>query len=230
MKKNFNILIVEDELLIAEMTKEMLLDLKYSVSGLAKSYIEAHSYLSKTTDIDLAILDINLNEYKTGIDIGKDINDKYGIPFIYLTSYSDPLTIRMAADTTPAAYLLKPFTKSDLYTTIEIIKARRFQNDHPLIVKDGGLNIKIQSKDIAYIKSDNNYIEIVTKTKKYVMRNSIEKILAELSDTNFVRIHRSYAVNITKINAVNGQYILIGKEKLPLSRSHKEEILKLFTS
>lgn len=230
MKDNFNILIVEDELIIAEMTKEMLLDLKYSVVGIAKNHNEAQTYLSKAEGIDMVILDINLEDEKNGIDIGKDINERNLMPFIYLTSYSDPKTIKKAISTTPAAYLLKPFTKSDLYTTIEVIKARNYQKSHLIVVKEGNINVRIESKDVLCIKSDNNYLELITSRKKYIVRNSLENFLEELSGSNFIRIHRSYAANILKIDAINGQYVIIGNEKFPISRKYKNEVLTHFST
>ncbi len=228
MKKGFNILIVEDELMIAEMTKDMLMIIGYSVLGVANNYQTALQFLSNPSEIDMVILDINLNDSKNGIDIGKQIKEEYRIPFIYLTSYSDPSTIKEAALTTPAAYLLKPFTKSDLYTTIELIKARKHQHNETVIVKEDGLNIKIESKYITYVKSDNNYIEIHTTSKKYTQRVSLDKFLENISDSNFIRVHRSYLVNIINIDAINGQYVYIGAEKIPMSRTYKEEVLELF--
>mgnify|MGYP000382371805 FL=1 len=230
MKRKVNIRIVEDELMIAEMTREMLLDLKYSVVGIAKDHDAAIDYLAKSEDIDLVILDINLGREKTGIDIAEVIQDQYEIPFIYLTSYSDPKTIKKAAQTSPAAYLLKPFIKSDLYTTIEIIIARNLKSEGTILIKDGDLNVKLKTRDIHYIMSDNNYLEVFTLRKKYIVRNSLDVFLEELSDSNFIRIHRSYAANILKIEAVNGQYVLVGEAKLPLSRTHKQEVIDLFMS
>ena len=228
MKKDFNILIVEDELMIAEMTREMLLDLKYSVVGIARDHDSAISYLEKSEEIDLVILDINLGRTKTGIDIAEVIQTEYEIPFIYLTSYSDPKTIKKAAQTSPAAYLLKPYIKSDLYTTIEIIIARNLKSEGTIVFKDGDLNVKLKTREIHYIMSDNNYLEVYTLRKKYIVRNSLESFLEELNDSNFIRIHRSYAANMLKIEAVNGQYVLVGESKLPLSRTHKQEVMDLF--
>lgn len=230
MKKDFNILIVEDELMIAEMTKEMLLDLKYAVVGIAQNHEMAISFLSKEENIDLVILDINLEEKKTGIDIAETIKEKYDIPFIYLTSYSDPRTIGKAAQTEPAAYLIKPYIKSDLYTTIEIIKARNSNSHHSIVIKEGDLMVKLNTREILYVKSDNNYLEVFTHQKKYLVRNSLDNFLAELNDDNFIRIHRSYAANILKIEAVNGQYVLIGNTKVPISRAHKEDVIARFMS
>ena len=229
MRSAFSILIVEDELMIAEMSKEMLQNLGYNVVGVAKNFEKAQSFFSGSYTIDMAILDVNLEASKNGIDVGKMINEKYKIPFIYLTSYSDPKTIRNAATTSPAAYLLKPFTKGDLHATIEMIRARKNDESQSVVVKDGHLNVKVQSKDIRYVKSDNNYIEIVTVQKKFIVRNSLEQFLKEVDDPNLVRIHRSYVANILKIDAINGQYVLIGDEKCPLSRSYKDEVFRQFT-
>lgn len=227
MKNNYNILIIEDELLIAEMLKEILLELHYNVVGMAKNYQEAQLHLHEGS-IDLAILDINLNDTKNGIDIGSEIKEKHHFPFIYLTSYSDPTTIQNATQTLPSSYLLKPFTKEDLFTTIELVKARNKNTNSTIIIKDGHNNIKLQSKNIISVQSDGNYIEINTGEKKHVIRNSIEKFLEEINNTNFVRIHRSYVINITKVEAVNGQYLFINKNKYPLSRKYREQVLQKF--
>ncbi len=229
MKNRMNILIVEDELLIAEMIKEMLIELSYTVVGIAKNYNQAISHLSED-EIDLAVLDINLSEQKDGIDLATEIQNTYKIPFIYLTSYSDPVTIKKAAKTTPSAYLLKPFTSDDLHVTIELIKNKQSLKPNTIVVKDGGLNVKVNTDDIFYIKSDNNYLELFTAKKKYVLRMSLEKFLEENENHNFIRIHRSYVVNTLKIDAINGQYVIIGNEKFPLSRSYKQEVLESFSS
>lgn len=228
MRKEFNILIVEDELMIAEMTKEMLFELGYNVVGIAKNPFSAIKFLQESDKIDLVILDINLNEEKDGIDVGMKIQEKYKIPYIYLTSYSDPKTVKRASETTPSGYLLKPYTKGDLFTTIEIIRIRKLSKSPSIVVKDGEYSVKIHSSDISYIKSDNNYLELNTDKKIYIIRNSLDKFLEELNDSNFIRIHRSYAVNMLKVDAITGQYVIVGDEKCPLSRSHKQELMDSF--
>lgn len=211
------------------MTKEMLLELGYHVVGIAKSFEKAQSYLVGDGKINMAILDINLEASKSGLDVALEINDKFKIPFIYLTSYSDPRTIKNAANTTPDAYLLKPFTKGDLHATIEMIRARKFDSTKSIMVKDGDLNVKVKVQDILFVESDNNYIEIYTPMKKYVVRNSLNNFLKEIDEPNMIRIHRSYVANILKIDAINGQYVLIGEHKCPLSRNYKETVIDRFS-
>jgi DNA-binding LytR/AlgR family response regulator len=227
MNADFRILIVDDELIIAEMAREMLLELGYAVVGIAKNYAEALRYLERPDSIDMAILDINLNDVKSGIDIGEMLTDRFKIPFIYLTSYSDPKTIKHAANTEPSAYLIKPFTQGDLHATVEVIKIKKRQTSKSIMVRQADVNVRVDSKDILYVKSDNNYVEIFTLANKYVHRQSLEGFLHEIQDPNFVRIHRSYAVNLLRIDAINGRFVVVNDEKITLSRTYKNELTDL---
>jgi two-component system response regulator LytT len=228
MTNSLNILIIEDELLIAEMLKEMLLELEHRVVAVAKNYDSALELLENHKEINFAILDINLSETKTGIDIAKKINQEYKIPFVFLTSYSDKQTIKEAIAVKPESYLIKPFSKIDLYVTLEIIYTRKKVDERILIIKDGHLTVKIKHQDILWIKSDNIYLEVKTEEKTFLVRNSLDKFTEELNDSNFIRIHRSYSVNMDHIKAVNGQYIVIKDEKIPLSRNYRDELMERF--
>jgi two-component system, LytTR family, response regulator LytT len=230
MNNNLNILIIEDELLISAMLKEMLLELGYSVIGVAKNFAIASSLLEEKTEINFAIVDINLNEKNTGIDIAKKINEDYKIPFIFLTSYSDKQTFQEALVCKPEAYLIKPFSKIDLYTTLELVKAKNRAVENIIIIKEGHLTIKLEQSSIQWIKSENVYVEIKTLEKKYLIRNTLEGFLEELNNNRFLRIHRSFAVNVSAVKAVNGQYVIVNNEKIPLSRKYRDEVLLQFSS
>ncbi len=230
---NFHILIVEDDLLIAEMLKEMLLELGYGVSGIAKDYPATVSLLKHSPAPELCFVDINLQAKESGFDVARLLNEEYHIPFVFLTSYSDRKTIEEAGIHLPEAYLVKPFSPTDLLTTVEIIRARRkdpvtASSARHIVIKDGGLNIKLSTSDIRWLKSDNIYVEVQTKEKVYLVRQSLERFLEELQDPAFLRTHRSYAVNIHQVQAVNSQYLLLGPDKIPLSRKFRDEILEKF--
>ena len=102
------IVIVEDELIIAEDVSNMLTRKGYEVMGIAMDYDEAIAIL-KVNKPDLILLDINLNSKKDGIDLANTINEFYGIPFIFTTSYSDSATLERAKKSNPINYLVKPF-------------------------------------------------------------------------------------------------------------------------
>jgi DNA-binding NarL/FixJ family response regulator len=113
------VLIVEDEPLIAKNIGMYLNNNDYEVAAIAYDPDEAFYQLKKQQP-DFAILDINLESEKNGIDIAEYINKNNFIPFIYLTSYSDKETIDKAKTTNPAGFIVKPFNEKTLYATIEI--------------------------------------------------------------------------------------------------------------
>lgn len=113
------VLVVEDEPLIAEDIRETLDNIDFQVSGVAYNSDSALNQLATNTP-DIVILDVNLGSEKDGIEIAEIINEKYRIPFIYLTSYADRATIDRAKHTRPMGYVVKPFDEKDLFTTLEI--------------------------------------------------------------------------------------------------------------
>lgn len=123
------VLIVEDEPLIAKNIGMYLNNNNYEVAGIAYDPEEAFYQLNKERP-DFAILDINLESDKTGIDVAEYINKNNFIPFIYLTSYSDKETIDKAKLTNPAGFIVKPFNEKTLYATIEIALANHAANSN----------------------------------------------------------------------------------------------------
>lgn len=226
-----NILIVEDEFLIAEMLKEMLTDLGHLIVAIVKNYKATEVVLQKNPNIDFCFLDINLKSDKSGMDVAALINEKYKLPFAFLTSYSDKATVGLAMEHNPEAYLLKPFTEADLFITLSLISKRKAANvyvNNSILIKDGSKSIKLDSRDVIWLKSDSVYVEIKTKSKKHLVRNSLSAFLAELKSDNIIRIHRAFAVNINYVEAISGQHIIIGDEKFPLSRKHRNEFIAKF--
>ncbi len=121
MLSNVNhILIIEDELILADYLRSSLENMGYDVAGIACSY-EASVELIDTLPVDLAIIDIQLEGEKSGIDVARYIRRKYEfMPFIYLSSYLDKETIESIKLTNPAGYLTKPFTYTSIFAMIEV--------------------------------------------------------------------------------------------------------------
>ena len=117
--KNTKLLIVEDEPLIAQDIKRCCQNIGYEVIGIA-SRSERALDLLHSQEIDAVIMDINIKGEMDGIDLAKIINEKYDLPFIFLTSYADRDTLDRAKGTFPYGYILKPFDENDLLTSLEI--------------------------------------------------------------------------------------------------------------
>ena len=231
------ILIVEDEIIIADDICEILEDLGYEVSEPAISYTEALDTASQFNP-DLALIDINLSGKKDGIELARELKEKYDFPYIFLTSNTDKKTVDRAKHVTPAAYLVKPFSKEELYTSIEIalsnFACRPNTNEtkevstikQALFIKQKHLFIKVKFEDILFIKSDHVYIEVFSADNhKYIVRGSLNDYIAKL-DNNFARIHRSYIINLRHIEAVDQDYVKVEKHMIPIGKNYKEEFLR----
>lgn len=233
--ENVKVLVVEDEIIIADNICDTLEDLGYDVLEPAINYTEALIRIEEEKP-DIAILDIQLSGKKTGIDIAKKIRESYNFPFIFLTSNSDAYTLNQAKEVMPPAYLVKPFSKEELYTSIEIAlfnfsnKIGKIDKDN-LIIKDSfffkekGSYTKLNFDDILYLKSAHVYIEIILKKhQKIVVRTSLNDILEKLNK-NFIRIHRGYIVNIQYLTQITQNSVKIFNDEIPIGKKYKEDIL-----
>jgi DNA-binding NarL/FixJ family response regulator len=130
------ILIVEDEFIIAEKLRFILQDLEYEVIGIASKYSKALSIMEEQLP-DLILIDIVLAGAKDGIELAHQINLKHKKPFIFITSHSDIDTVKRAKDVKPNGYLVKPFKKADIFTTIEIALANNVKDSKLSIIMSG---------------------------------------------------------------------------------------------
>jgi DNA-binding NarL/FixJ family response regulator len=137
-----NVLVVEDEALVAAMIKEALSKSKYHVRAVAFDKSSAEKYLS-SEPIDAVLLDINLAGQFEGIDIGRQIRDQHHIPFIYITAHADDQTLQNAKLTQPSGYIIKPFTERDLLAGLEIA-VYNFHQRHSLQSDISVINPKLK--------------------------------------------------------------------------------------
>lgn len=234
-----SILIVEDELIISRDMYGMLGRMGYEVIGDAMDYDEAIAILEKRTP-DLILLDINLNGKRDGIDLANEINRRFEIPFIFTTSHSDHGTLQRAVATNPANYLVKPFKQEQLFTAIQLglqkaaaaVPTADGDEEVPLVfkgvlfIKDKFAYIKLVIRDIRWIKSDGNYLEIhTTENKPAVIRASMGTFMERL-DGNFLRCHKSYIINLQHVSRIEASHVAIGDDKIPISKNYSDEIFR----
>ena len=113
------ILIVEDEVFIAQDLKACLEKEGFCITGIAYDHAEALSELNKG-GIDLVLLDINLEGKQEGITIAESINEQHQIPFLFITSYANSSIVERAKHTKPMGYLVKPYKREDVVAAIRI--------------------------------------------------------------------------------------------------------------
>ncbi|MCW4468794.1 response regulator transcription factor [Flavobacterium sp. MFBS3-15] len=208
------ILIVEDEVLIAEYVKELLEDDGFTNTKLAHDRDEAMMFFRSFCP-EVILMDININGRDMGIELAAQKNP--GADVIFLTAQNDLATMQKALATNPQSYLTKPVRKTDLMAAIQLVLQKR--KDRFLNIKDGYGIIKIAQEDILYIKADNVYLDIHTSKKTYTIRQTLEKFMLELDPSLFGKTHRSYVVNRAAVTRVSSKAIYINSLEIPLSRN-----------
>tara|TARA_R110000796_G_scaffold88850_7_gene192161 strand:- start:41402 stop:42160 length:759 start_codon:yes stop_codon:yes gene_type:complete len=252
LEQPIKILIVEDNVIIADDMQSMLEEIGYEIVDNVIVYEQAEEVL-KSKEVDLVLIDIILASDKTGIDLGKHIRENYNIPFIFVTSNSDRATVENAKTVKPNGYLVKPFEQQDLYTSIEIALSSFNYNEKAtdnsnietdgkdsfmsnsvlkdsIFVKKQHLYYRIQFGDIQFIKADNVYLEVNTADKKFLVRSPLKDYLEKLPPNKFYRAHKSYIVNVDHIEAINSKDILINNNLIPISKEFKDFIISAMNS
>ncbi len=224
------ILIVEDEILIAEYIKDSLL----SIGNENVYFADSKETALKAMDIyhpDLILLDLHLEKSLDGLEIAKIIDQSFQIPYIFITANADVLVIQEAVQTKAAAYITKPLKKSDLIAAIQIaLKPQASAELKFLLVKNTGSTTRIPMNDIMYIESNGNYIHICTKKEKTISRNSLEWAEESLPKNQFLRVHRSFLVNTNFVSRINAKSLFIGETEIPISRTVTSEVMLYFKS
>lgn len=221
------ILIVEDEILIAEDLKDILLSFGANKIKMAHDKAGAIDTINEFKP-DIVLLDIRMEKENDGLEIGKYLQGKPNIIYIYITAHSDVAMVKKIIETQPAGYITKPIKKSDLYASINLAISRKTEDSEKknLKIKDGYAHVFIPQDDILYIESDGNYINIITSNKKILSRQSLDSILPELNAKQFYKIHRSYIVNTDQVNKYSKKEVRLKDQTLPVSRNVADEFEK----
>ncbi len=241
-----NILIVEDESIVAKDIAQSLKKLGYNVIEIASSG-EAAVIIAEEKKPDLVLMDIMLKGEMSGIDAANFIHEKNNIPVIFLTAYADESTLSKAKISEPYGYIIKPFKEIDLHSNIEMAlykhqkaielkKERDFlfslvenQEGTPdiLFIKSNSKLVKVQTKDIFYVEALKDYVIVNTLNARYTIHSTMKDIEQKLPSREFVRVHRSFIVRIDKIISIEQPYLIIEHEKkpIPIGGSHKEELM-----
>lgn len=230
--------VIEDELVIARTILGTLEELGYSHCGPAINYTEALDLLENEKP-DLVLLDIQLAGRKDGFDVAEKINETYRIPFIFLTANSDVETIDRAKKVKPHAYIVKPFTKEELYAAIEIAfsnftgnriepkseNSASSQNRNFMFVKDGYVFRKIFFDELLYLESEANYVLLhLTSKKRIMVRSTINDFMEQLDPERFIRVHRRFSINISFIENIFPNELSLQEIKIPIGKSYRDEL------
>lgn len=230
--EKIKVLIVEDSGLIAEDIATRLRSHNMNVVGI---YAQGEDAIASLDEVmpDLIVMDIQLAGAMDGISTAQVINENFSIPIIYLSDHVDKNLIDRAKKTFPANYLQKPFNEAELVRVLEIAfenwqerkgRGSNILRNH-IFIKDGQSYHKLSYNDIIYLQADRAYCTIVTEERTFIQSNNMSHVHGQLGNRDFIQVHRSYVINVNKINEIEGNVIRLGEHKVEMSKGMRDELI-----
>lgn len=250
LTSKIKILIVEDEIILAQDVALRLSNSNYEVVGIAESAEQAIKILKEIPIVDIILLDIMIKGNMDGIDLAKLVNNTFNIPFIFLTSHANTSIVERAKQVNPYAYLLKPFNDRQIAIAIELalvnfskqtpeqdlLKTQEFPKDDnevlkikdSLFLKKNHRFERVLLNEIQFLEADSNYTTIHTKLDKFLYSMVLKKLEMKLPHDRFLRVHRSFIINIQAVQGFEGNTLYIKDQKIPVSKSNHSQVFNLF--
>jgi len=216
-------IIIDDEPLAIEVVKTHLQEFSnMDLIGVFNNPIEALTTI-ENNNIDVVFLDINMPKMN-GLDFIKNIEAKPN--FIITTAYREFAVESFDLDVLD--YLVKPIPFTRFLKSINKLSQKINNDKNPdtsneksfIFLKVDKKLIKVKFEDIFYIESLKDYIKVFTKLGDYLVHKSLTGVTEELPNNQFIRIHRSYTVALDKIDALEGNSILIVNKRIPIGRKY----------
>lgn len=238
------ILVVEDQAIVAKDISVCLKKIGYDVLGTLSKGEKVVSKIEEERP-DLVLMDIMLAGNMTGIEVSKKIKEQFDIPVVFLTAYADEKTISKAKVTEPYGYVIKPFKEIDLRTSIEMalykykkekeklagIAESKMSQTSPLskefiYVKSNSRLVKVENNKILFVEALKDYVIIHTANDKFTIHSTMKDIEKKLPEESFMRVHRSYILNLKRIKSIEGAIVMIenSDKRIPIGGSYKDEL------
>ncbi|WP_316823801.1 LytTR family DNA-binding domain-containing protein [Pedobacter miscanthi] len=225
-----NCLIVDDHV-IARNAISHLLQIDASLKLIAECESAADAYRNLAIHkIDLLLLDIEMPGI-SGIELVKGLGEKRPL-IIFISSKRDYATT--AFDLNVVDFIAKPVTPDRFMMAIN--KAKEIYNlsnlfvgnnqDNFVFIRDSGVIRRIKRDDINYLEAQGDDVKIYMGEKTYAVHSSLKSIEDKLPAKTFVRVHRSFIINISKIDTIEGNTLIIHKQFVPVSDAYKSVLNK----
>ena len=197
--------------------------------------MQAIKYLNQN-EVDLIFLDIHMPDF-TGFDFIETLKNP---PKIILTTSDPNFAIQAFEYDCIVDYLVKPITQERFDKAIQKAESKQSKpsetvskgekveatSGNDLYVNIDRRLIKIDIPSIYLVEAKGDYIQVKTEDKNYTVHSTLKKIADKLPDSLFLKVHRSYIINVQKIIDIEDNSVLIKKDVIPVSRSNRPELMK----
>ncbi len=220
-------LIVDDEPLSRDVLRSFVGDHPdLEIAGEAKDALEAMSLLTAES-VDLLLLDINMPKL-SGINFYKSLNNK---PYVIFTTAYPEFAVE-GFELNAVDYLMKPIAFERFFQAIEKVKEKMVGKksvvedlDHIMLKADKKM-YRTPYEDILFCEALGDYVKVHLNDKVLIVTITMKKLIAELPESEFIRTHKSYIINKSKFEYIEGNQIKIGDQMVSIGQSYREQVLK----
>lgn len=239
------VVIVEDEFPIAEDIRMRLEQFGYDVLSIFDRAETACEFIKQHLP-DILLVDIRLLGNMDGITMVEKIQNKVDIPIVYITANSDKATYERAKMTRPSAFLVKPFTSETLAASIDLALYNFSEKNTPseinristlpqldfqtiihqhLFIRTNGKHKKINRDSIRFAQASGSYTILHTDDDQFTISQNLSQFILKSPMPDLIRVHRSYLINIAKVEGFDEAHVFIGKYRIPISESYRADFL-----
>jgi DNA-binding LytR/AlgR family response regulator len=228
--KKLSCIIVDDEPIARKILHEFVEHVPFmDLQGKFENAMKVEEFL-KSNAIDIIFLDIEMPKVS-----GLQLLQKMEIDSMVILTTAFPKYALEGYELDIIDYLLKPFAFNRFLKAVQKakdfyeMKHRATSTLQPsyIFIKSEKRIEKIELTDILYAESVGNYVSIHTESKRIMAYLTMKSLESQLPPDEFIKIHQSYLVNCSKIDAIEGNEIKVGKKSLPISRNYREMVMKI---
>lgn len=220
-------LIVDDEPMARKGLEEYVNDVPFlEHTGSCANALTATEFLQNNR-VDLMLLDIHM-PYVTGIEFIKSLEHPPLV--IFTTAHPDYALESYSLDVLD--YLVKPIVFDRFQKAVQkaldyqLLRASSEASPEFFFIKCDHVFEKVYFNDVLYVEAMQNYCILHTPARKLIAYITLTGLEEKLPKTNFLKVHKSFIVNLDKITALDGNDLFINKAQIPVSRNLKEEVMK----
>lgn len=200
-----------------------------TVKGECFDAVEAYKQL-QLNEVDILFLDIEMPDM-SGIELVKSLGDKRPM-VIFTTSTTDYAA--EAFDLNVVDFLIKPVSPARFLVAVEkakkmlMIKGLAFtdKEDEFVFIRDSNVVRRLKVSDILYMEARGDYVRINVSDQTYSIHSSLKSVEEKLSKNTFLRVHRSFIINVSKIDTIEGGTLIVNHNIVPVSDAYRAALYK----
>ncbi len=223
-----NCLVIDDNIIARTTLKQLVKhDKELILAGECDNAMDAYRKIMDE-QIDLLLLDIEMDGM-TGIELVRSLGSKNPV-IIFTTSKKEYAA--EAFELNVADYITKPVTPARFLQAIEkareIFRSKRqelkMEEDSFLFIRDSNVVRRLRIDDILYAEAMGDYVKLYTGEKFYSVHSSLKEVEGKLPEAKFLRVHRSFIIQVGKIDTIEGGTLIIGKKMVPVADTYRSAL------